>query len=125
MQLLINCLKRPLLVGRPFYQFDVSCQGSVPEAIIAFLDSNSTEEAIRLAVSLGGDADTQASIAGAIAEAYYKDLSAEFIAQVYQRIPDPFIKVLDRFCTPLKRSLKTKQKVLSHTLLFIQITMKC
>ncbi|MCI5083631.1 MAG: ADP-ribosylglycohydrolase family protein [Saprospiraceae bacterium] len=82
---------------RPFYQFDVSCQGSVPEAIIAFLDSNSTEEAIRLAVSLGGDADTQANIAGAIAEAYYKDLSAEFIAQVYQRIPAPFIKVLDRF----------------------------
>jgi ADP-ribosylglycohydrolase len=56
---------------RPRYHFDVSCQGSVPEAIIAFLDSTDYEDAVRNAVSLGGDADTQACIAGAVAEAFY------------------------------------------------------
>jgi len=56
---------------RPDYRFDVTCQGSVPEAIIAFLESTGFEDAIRNAVSLGGDADTQAAIAGSIAEAFY------------------------------------------------------
>lgn len=56
---------------RPTYEFEVSCQKSVPEAVIAFLDSNDYESAIRLAISLGGDADTQACIAGGIAEAFY------------------------------------------------------
>ncbi len=56
---------------RPTYHFDVSCQGSVPQSIIAFLESNSFEDAVRNAISLGGDADTMACIAGAIAEAYY------------------------------------------------------
>lgn len=56
---------------RPVYQFDVSCQGSVPQAIIAFLESDNFENAIRLAVSLGGDSDTLAAIAGSIAEAFY------------------------------------------------------
>lgn len=56
---------------RPVYQFDVSCQGSVPQAIIAFLESDSFESAIRLAISLGGDSDTLAAIAGSIAEAFY------------------------------------------------------
>ena len=52
---------------RPDYQWDVSCQGSVPEALVAFLDSADVESAIRLAISLGGDADTQAAIAGGVA----------------------------------------------------------
>lgn len=56
---------------RPTYEFEVSCQKSVPEAIIAFLDSTDYESTIRLAISLGGDADTQACIAGGIAEAFY------------------------------------------------------
>lgn len=56
---------------RSEYEFEVSCQKSVPEAIIAFLDSNDYESAVRFAVSLGGDSDTQACIAGGIAEAYY------------------------------------------------------
>lgn len=53
------------------YTFDVSCQGSVPEAIIAFLGSEDYESAVRRAVALGGDADTQGAIAGSIAAAYY------------------------------------------------------
>ena len=56
---------------RDEYKFDVSCQGSVPQAIMAFLESSNFEDAIRNAISLGGDADTQAAIAGSIAEAYY------------------------------------------------------
>lgn len=56
---------------RPAYQFDVTCQGSVPQAIQCFLESADFEDAIRNAVSLGGDGDTQAAMAGAIAEAFY------------------------------------------------------
>ena len=61
-------LSQSIDVIRPSYLFDVSCAGSVPQAITAFLESHSVEHAIRLAVSLGGDADTLASIAGSIAE---------------------------------------------------------
>lgn len=56
---------------RDEYHFDVSCQGSVPQAIMAFLESNSFEDAIRNAISIGGDSDTIAAICGGIAEAYY------------------------------------------------------
>ena len=56
---------------RPNYKFEVSCQKSVPEAIIAFLESTDFEDAIRNAVSLGGDSDTIAAITGGIAEAFY------------------------------------------------------
>jgi ADP-ribosylglycohydrolase len=56
---------------RPTYHFDVSCQGSVPQSILAFLESTGFEDAVRNAVSLGGDADTMACIAGAIAAAFY------------------------------------------------------
>jgi type I restriction enzyme M protein len=56
---------------RPSYFFDVSCQGTVPQAIVAFLESTDFEDAIRTAISLGGDADTLAAITGSIAHAYY------------------------------------------------------
>jgi ADP-ribosylglycohydrolase len=59
---------------RPRYMFDVSCDGSVPEAIIAFLDSTDFENSIRKAISLGGDSDSIASIAGAIAHAFYEEI---------------------------------------------------
>ncbi len=58
---------------RPAYGFDESCQGTVPQAIVSFLESESFEDAIRNAVSLGGDSDTLAAITGSIAWAYYKD----------------------------------------------------
>lgn len=64
-------LHRTCDVIRPRYKFDVTCQGSCPEAIIAFLDSDSYLSAIRLAVSLGGDSDTIACMAGGIAAAFY------------------------------------------------------
>ena len=56
---------------RPTYSFDVSCQGSVPQALEAFFESTGFEDAIRTAVSIGGDSDTIAAITGGIAEAYY------------------------------------------------------
>ena len=56
---------------RPAYKFDVTCQGSVPQAIQCFLEATDYEDTIRNAVSLGGDGDTQAAIAGSIAEAFY------------------------------------------------------
>jgi ADP-ribosylglycohydrolase len=67
-------LDRTIDEVRPVYDFDVSCQGSVPEAIIAFLESNDYENAVRLAVSIGGDSDTIACIAGGIAEAFYWEI---------------------------------------------------
>lgn len=56
---------------RPLYHFDVSCQGSVPEAILAYLEGNDFEEVIRLAISIGGDSDTIGAMAGAIASCTY------------------------------------------------------
>ena len=56
---------------RPTYDFDATCQGTVPQAIMAFLESTDFEDAIRNAVSIGGDSDTVAAITGSIAEAYY------------------------------------------------------
>lgn len=64
-------LHRTISAIRPTYKFDVSCNGSVPEAIIAFLDGNNFEEVVRLAISLGGDADTLAAMAASIAACCY------------------------------------------------------
>lgn len=64
-------LDRTLDEIRPSYDFEVSCQHSVPQSIQAFLESDDYESAVRNAISLGGDADTMACIAGAIAEAFY------------------------------------------------------
>lgn len=64
-------LEESLDAIRPNYHFDVSCQGSVPQSLIAFLEAENYEEAVRNAISLGGDADTMACIAGSVAEAYF------------------------------------------------------
>lgn len=82
---------------RPTYEFDISCQGSVPESIIAFMESKDFEDAIRIAVSIGGDSDTIASMTGALAEAYYKSIPQEFIKRMNDYLPQEFIAVIDRF----------------------------
>lgn len=76
---------------RPGYSFDVTCQGSVPEAIVAFLDADDFEDAVRNAVSLGGDADTQACITGAIAEAFWGGVPSH-IGEKAISILDPFLR---------------------------------
>lgn len=81
----------------PAYRFDVSCQGSVPEAIIAFLDSTDFESTIRMAVALGGDSDTQACIAGSIAEAFYGGVPEHIAPEVLKRLPKELTEVLLRF----------------------------
>jgi len=82
---------------RPDYYFNESCQETVPEAIIAFLDSNDYEHAVRLAVSLGGDSDTLACITGGIAEAYYKGLPEHIADETMKIIPNEFVEIIDRF----------------------------
>jgi ADP-ribosylglycohydrolase len=90
-------LERTVEEIRPAYRFDVSCQGSVPEAIIAFLDSRSVEEAIRLAISLGGDSDTQAAVAGGIAHAFHRAVPEPIVAGVRRVLPEEFVEVIDAF----------------------------
>jgi ADP-ribosylglycohydrolase len=83
---------------RPAYTFDISCQGTVPEAIIAFLDSNSYEDAVRNAISLGGDSDTLACITGGIAEAFYRDVSEGIRAKVREILTPDLLRIADAFC---------------------------
>ncbi len=90
-------LNRSLARIRPGYRFEVSCQKSVPEAIIAFLESDSYEDAVRNAVSLGGDADTQACIAGGIAEAYYGGVPADVVREVKNRLTPDLWEIVKRF----------------------------
>lgn len=90
-------LNRSLDSIRPVYAFDVSCQGSVPESIIAFLESTNYEDAIRKAISLGGDSDTMACIAGGIAHAFYRELPVYIIDGVRKRLTDEFLQVIDEF----------------------------
>ena len=82
---------------RPGYRFDVSCMGSVPEGIIAFLDSTDYESAVRKAVSLGGDSDTLACIAGGIAEAFYKSMPTTIIEKVETILPGTLWEILEKF----------------------------
>ena len=81
---------------RPAYTFDGTCQGTVPQALVAFLDSSDFESAIRLAVSLGGDTDTLACITGGIAEAFYG--VPECISdKVYQYLDEPLSNIVNEF----------------------------
>jgi len=82
---------------RPDYHFNESCQRTVPEAIVAFLDSESYEDAIRNAVSLGGDSDTLACITGGIAEAFYGGVPDEITARVEKIITPDLLEITNEF----------------------------
>ncbi len=90
-------LHRTIAEIRPGYRFDVSCQGSVPEAMIAFLDSCDYEDAIRKAISLGGDSDTLACIAGGIAQAYYQEIPADIAHGARSKLSEELLRIVDRF----------------------------
>jgi ADP-ribosylglycohydrolase len=96
-------LERNISDIRPNYTFDVTCQGSVPESILCFLESQSVEDAIRLAVSLGGDTDTMAAIAGGIALAHYQELPKI----IYEKAE----KHLDKHLWTVLRTFETKYQV--------------
>jgi ADP-ribosylglycohydrolase len=83
---------------RPNYHFDESCERTVPPAIVAFLESESYEEAVRNAISLGGDADTLACIAGAIAEPFYGGVPSDIAASALALLDDQLRTVTLRFC---------------------------
>ena len=88
---------------RPAYRHVESCQKTVPEAITAFLEGTDFEDAIRTAVSLGGDCDTLTCIAGSIAEAFY-GVPESYIRECRSRLPDDMLNVLDRFDTRTGRT---------------------
>lgn len=90
-------LDRSLDAIRPQYSWDVSCQGSVPESILAFLESRDFEDAVRKAVSLGGDADTMAAIAGSLAEAFYGEVPEKIRWGVLRRLPEDLRTVVEEF----------------------------
>lgn len=96
-------LRRKLYDIRPKYRFDSSCQRSVPESIIAFLESTDYESAIRNAISLGGDADTMAAISGSIAAAFYKEIPDEISNRCMNLLPKDIIQCIDNFSRYITR----------------------
>lgn len=117
-------LDRELYDIRQKYSFDISCQGSVPESIIAFLESDSWEDAVRNAVSLGGDSDTMACIAGSIAEAYYRHIPPEIVTAARKALPAELLKIVDEFdgkhplpAREQKRSLRERAQALMPSVL--------
>ena len=98
-------LSRSVADIRPTYSFNESCQGTVPEAITAFLQSEDYEDAIRLAISLGGDADTLACIAGGIAGAFYGGVPRNIAVPALARLDDGLRKTVTRFCETYSISL--------------------
>jgi ADP-ribosylglycohydrolase len=83
---------------RPTYQFDITCQGTVPAALLAFFESRDYEDAVRKAISLGGDADTLACITGAVAEAHYGGIPADIAARTLAALDDRLRSVTVQFC---------------------------
>jgi ADP-ribosylglycohydrolase len=82
---------------RPSYIFDETCQGTVPEALIAFLESENYEDAVRKAISLGGDADTLACITGSIAEAFYGGVPEPIKQRALERLDSHLRSVVIEF----------------------------
>lgn len=90
-------LRQTLDEIRPGYHFDETCQGSVPQAIIAFLESTDYEDAVRKAVSLGGDSDTLACMAGGIAQAFYGRIGEDIIREARRILNKDLLSVIDEF----------------------------
>lgn len=82
---------------RETYQYNETCQRTVPEAIICFLESTDFEDAIRNAISIGGDSDTLAAITGSIAEAYYQEIPEWIIKETVKKLPEDIKQVLKDF----------------------------
>ncbi len=82
---------------RKCYSFDVTCQGSVPQAIRAFMESYNYEDAVRKAISIGGDSDTITCIAGGIAEAFYKEIPAQITENAYKIIDGRLGRIVTEF----------------------------
>ena len=81
---------------REDYSFDVTCQGSVPQAFQAFFESKDFEDAIRNAISIGGDSDTIAAICGGVAEAYY-GIPTLIRSQVMAYLDNRLLEIVEGF----------------------------
>jgi ADP-ribosylglycohydrolase len=109
-------LGRTLSEIRPDYEFFETCQRTVPEAIISFLESESWEDAVRNAISLGGDSDTLACITGGIAEAFYGGVPERVQAKVRKVLPPELWATTEKFCEkyvrtgPTSRSTRTRHR---------------
>ena len=90
---------------RPYYRFDVTCQGSIPQALQAFFEANDFEDAIRNAVSIGGDSDTIACITGGIAEAFYGGVPVSIRREVCSRLDEPLLIIVKKFLQAVGRGL--------------------
>ena len=82
---------------RPDYTFDVSCMGTLPVALLAFLESTDYEDAVRNAISVGGDSDTIAAVTGGIALAFYREMPQEIIDGIEAILPDDMLAVCRDF----------------------------
>jgi ADP-ribosylglycohydrolase len=90
-------LSEPLDEIRRYYRFDVTCPGSVPQAITAFLESNDYEDTVRKAISIGGDSDTIACIAGGIAQAFYGAAPEVIVQKVKTKLDNRLNEIVDQF----------------------------
>lgn len=85
---------------RPSYEWEEEiwlCQGTVPQALVSFLESDSYEDTIRNSISLGGDSDTLAAIAGSIAIAYYKEMPEDIFGEISSRLDSRLLDICERF----------------------------
>jgi len=99
-------LDRTINEIKPTYTFEISCQETVPQAIIAFLESDGFEDAIRNAISLGGDSDTLAAITGSIAEAAY-GIPPEIHNKALTYLPMPLFNAVDAWYTKMASVYRT------------------
>ncbi len=90
-------LNRTLAEIKPFYTFNETCQKTVPEAIICFLESENFEDAVRKAIWLGGDSDTLACITGGIAEAFYGKVPDKWVTKAYSFLDEKLTDIVVRF----------------------------
>ena len=99
---------------REVYEYNESCQETVPEAIICFLESTDFEDAIRNAISIGGDSDTLACITGSIAEAYYQEIPEWIIKETMKRLPDDIKIIIKDFVSEYLYKSKTTKFILEN-----------
>jgi type I restriction enzyme M protein len=92
---------------RASYKFDVTCEGSVPQALVAFLENDSFEEVLKSAISIGGDSDTIAAIAGSLAEACYP-VPADLTLKAWEKL-DSHLKFAVRTVTEVLRQSRPEE----------------
>jgi len=102
---------------RTWYSYDISCQGTVPPAVICFLESTDFEDSIRNAISIGGDSDTIACITGGIAEAFY-GIPADIKEQTMARLPSDMRSIVEQFysCIEENRFIMSNPKNYNYLL---------